>query len=92
MAKHLALLAEAGLVTSDAGQGRRVLYRHRSEPMRVAQSYLAALAADWDEQARPAGGAPRARAALTVCTVRPALGARCPSSWPDRPRNDTLER
>jgi DNA-binding transcriptional ArsR family regulator len=48
VAKHLALLAEAGLVTSDAGGGRRVLYRHRSEPIKVAQSYLAALAADWD--------------------------------------------
>ena len=48
VAKHLALLAEAGLVTSDAGAGRRVLYRHRSEPMLVAQSYLATLAADWD--------------------------------------------
>ena len=48
IAKHLALLAAAGLVTSDAGDGRRVLYRHRSEPIKVAQSYLAALAADWD--------------------------------------------
>lgn len=48
IAKHLALLADAGLVTSDAGSGRRVLYRHRSEPIKVAQSYLAALAADWD--------------------------------------------
>jgi DNA-binding transcriptional ArsR family regulator len=46
--KHLALLADAGLVTSDAGGGRRVLYRHRSEPIKVAQSFLAALAADWD--------------------------------------------
>jgi hypothetical protein len=35
-------------VTSEAGVGRRVLYRHRSEPIKVAQSYLAALAADWD--------------------------------------------
>ncbi len=35
-------------MTSDAGEGRRVLYRHRSEPIKVAQSYLAALAADWD--------------------------------------------
>jgi hypothetical protein len=25
-----------------------VLYRHRSEPIKVAQSYLAALATDWD--------------------------------------------
>lgn len=48
IAKHLALLTDAGLVTSDAGAGRRVLYRHRSEPIKVAQSYLAALAADWD--------------------------------------------
>ncbi|MCU1587569.1 MAG: transcriptional regulator [Frankiales bacterium] len=47
--KHLALLADAGLVTSGAGAGRRVLYRHRTEPLRVAQSYLAVLAADWDE-------------------------------------------
>lgn len=50
VAKHLALLADAGLVSSDAGGGRRVLYRHRSEPVRVAQSYLAALAADWDDR------------------------------------------
>jgi DNA-binding transcriptional ArsR family regulator len=48
IAKHLALLADAGLVASGAGGGRRVLYRHRSEPIKVAQSYLAALAADWD--------------------------------------------
>ena len=48
VAKHLLLLAEAGLVASDAGAGRRVLYRHRTEPIKVAQSYLAALAADWD--------------------------------------------
>ena len=49
VAKHLSLLAEAGLVTSDAGEGRRVLFRHRTAPMKVAQSYLAALAADWDD-------------------------------------------
>jgi DNA-binding transcriptional ArsR family regulator len=48
IAKHLALLADAGLVTSGSGSGRRVLFRHRTEPIRVAQSYLAALAADWD--------------------------------------------
>ena len=48
IAKHLALLAGAGLVASSAGVGRRVLYSHRSEPIKVAQSYLAALAADWD--------------------------------------------
>ena len=25
-----------------------MLYRHRSEPIKVAQSFLAALTADWD--------------------------------------------
>ena len=48
IAKHLGLLADAGLVTCSSGGGRRVLYRHRSEPIKVAQSYLATLAADWD--------------------------------------------
>jgi len=48
IAKHLGLLADAGLVTSDAGTGRRVLYRHQTRPIKIAQSYLAALAADWD--------------------------------------------
>jgi DNA-binding transcriptional ArsR family regulator len=48
IAKHLGLLADAGLVTSSAGTGRRVVYRHRSEPIKVAQSFLAALAVDWD--------------------------------------------
>ena len=46
IAKHLALLAEAGLVT--AGERRRVRYRLRSAPMQVAQQFLAALARDWD--------------------------------------------
>ena len=49
IAKHLGLLADAGLVTGNAGEGRRVLYRHRSEPINVAQSYLAALATGWDD-------------------------------------------
>jgi DNA-binding transcriptional ArsR family regulator len=48
IAKHLALLAEAGLVTTQPGSGHRVLYRLRSAPMRVAQQFLAALARDWD--------------------------------------------
>jgi DNA-binding transcriptional ArsR family regulator len=48
VSKHLGLLADAGLVAGTAGSGRRVLYRHRSEPIKVAQSYLAVLAADWD--------------------------------------------
>ena len=48
IAKHLALLAGAGLVTAERGERRRVRYRLRSAPMRVAQQFLAALARDWD--------------------------------------------
>ena len=48
IAKHLALLAEAGLVTAEPGERRRVRYRVRSAPMQVAQQFLAALARDWD--------------------------------------------
>ena len=49
IAKHLALLAEAGLVDPVAGERRRVRYHLRSAPMRVAQRFLAALARDWDD-------------------------------------------
>jgi len=67
IAKHLALLAEAGLVTAEPGERRRVRYRLRSAPMRVAQQFLAALARDWDSRLdslqdhldRSAGRAPR---------------------------------
>jgi DNA-binding transcriptional ArsR family regulator len=48
IAKHLLLLAEAGLVTAEPGERRRVRYRLRSAPMQVAQQFLAALARDWD--------------------------------------------
>jgi len=48
IAKHLALLSEAGLVTAEQGERRRVRYQLRSAPMRVAQQFLAALARDWD--------------------------------------------
>ena len=48
IAKHLALLAQAGLVTAEPGERRRVRYRLHSAPMRVAQQFLAALARDWD--------------------------------------------
>lgn len=48
VSKHLDLLEQAGLVASAAGSGRRVLFRHQTAPLRLAQSYLAALAADWD--------------------------------------------
>ncbi|GIJ60879.1 ArsR/SmtB family transcription factor [Virgisporangium aurantiacum] len=48
IAKHLALLAEAGLVVAEPGERRRVRYRLDSAPMKVAQQFLAALARDWD--------------------------------------------
>ncbi|HKE65671.1 MAG TPA: metalloregulator ArsR/SmtB family transcription factor [Micromonosporaceae bacterium] len=48
IAKHLGLLAQAGLVTPERGEWRRVRYRLRSAPMQVAQQFLAALARDWD--------------------------------------------
>ena len=48
IAKHLGLLAAAGLVTAEPGERRRVRYRLRSAPMQVAQQFLAALARDWD--------------------------------------------
>ncbi|MEV0105930.1 helix-turn-helix domain-containing protein [Nocardia sp. NPDC050799] len=48
IAKHLTLLSEAGLVTAEPGERRRVRYRLCSAPMQVAQQFLAALARDWD--------------------------------------------
>ena len=48
IAKHLGLLADAGLVTAEPGERRRVRFRLRSAPMQVAQQFLAALARDWD--------------------------------------------
>ncbi|MEU4245558.1 metalloregulator ArsR/SmtB family transcription factor [Actinoplanes sp. NPDC026619] len=48
IAKHLGLLAEAGLVVAEPGERRRVRYRVDSAPMKVAQQFLAALARDWD--------------------------------------------
>ena len=50
IAKHLALLAEAGMVAAEPGERRRGRYRLRSAPMQVAQQFLAALARDWDSQ------------------------------------------
>lgn len=46
--KHLALMAEAGLVTPEPGERRRVRYRLRPAPVQLAQQFLAALAHDWD--------------------------------------------
>lgn len=48
IAKHLGLLADAGLVIAEPGKQRRVIYRLHSAPMQVAQQFLAALARDWD--------------------------------------------
>jgi len=48
IAKHLFLLSDAGLVTAEHGERRRVRYRLQSAPMQVAQQFLAALASDWD--------------------------------------------
>lgn len=48
IAKHLGLLAEAGLVVAEPGERRRVRYRLDSAPIRVAQQFLAVLGRDWD--------------------------------------------
>ena len=48
IAKHLMLLTDAGLVTPEPGERRRVRYHLRSAPVQVAQQFLAALAHDWD--------------------------------------------
>ena len=48
--KHLELLAAAGLVFAEPGERRRIRYRVNAAPMTIAQSYLAALARDWDSK------------------------------------------
>src|SRR5690242_15963648 len=50
IAKHLVLLSDAGLVTPEPGERRRVRYRLHSAPVEVAQQFLAALAHDWDHR------------------------------------------
>ena len=50
IAKHLVLLAEAGVVTPEPGERRRVRYRLDAAPVQVAQQFLAALAHDWDDR------------------------------------------
>ena len=50
IAKHLALMTDAGLVTPEPGERRRVRYRLRSAPVQIAQQFLAALAHDWDDR------------------------------------------
>jgi predicted metal-binding membrane protein len=48
IAKHLVLLAEAGLVRAERGERRRVRCRLRPAPMQVAWQFLAAKPRDWD--------------------------------------------
>jgi DNA-binding transcriptional ArsR family regulator len=50
IAKHRMLLGEAGLVTPEPGERRRVRYRLHAAPVQVAQQFLAALAHDWDDR------------------------------------------
>jgi DNA-binding transcriptional ArsR family regulator len=50
IAKHLALMADAGLVTPEPGERRRVRYRLRSAPVQLAQQFLAALTHAWDDR------------------------------------------
>jgi len=50
IAKHLVLLTDAGLVTPEPGERRRIRYRLHSAPVQVAQQFLAALAHDWDDR------------------------------------------
>ena len=50
IAKHLALLSDAGLVRAEPGERRRVRYRLQSAPIQLAQQFLAALANDWDDR------------------------------------------
>jgi DNA-binding transcriptional ArsR family regulator len=48
--KHLELLAAAGLVLAEPGERRRIRFGVNAAPMAIAQSYLAALAQDWDSK------------------------------------------
>lgn len=50
VAKHVALMTDAGLLTPEPGERRRVRYRLRSAPVQLAQQFLAALAHDWDDR------------------------------------------
>jgi DNA-binding transcriptional ArsR family regulator len=50
IAKHLGLMADAGLISPEPGERRRVRYRLRSAPVQIAQQYLAALAHSWDDR------------------------------------------
>ena len=49
VSKHLAALADAGLVAS-AREGREVRYHLTPSPMRETVSWMAAVGAEWDER------------------------------------------
>ncbi|HEX5967283.1 MAG TPA: metalloregulator ArsR/SmtB family transcription factor [Intrasporangium sp.] len=49
VAKHLSLLAEAGLVTSERA-GREVLYTVRPDPLQEAAQWLDRAAVAWDRR------------------------------------------
>lgn len=51
VAKHLAALGEAGLVSSQS-EGRRRLYSLTPGPMAGAMSWMAEVGAEWDERLR----------------------------------------
>src|SRR6202051_4869464 len=50
IAKHLALMADASLITPEHGERRRVGYPLRCAPVQLAQQFLTALAHDWDDR------------------------------------------
>ncbi len=49
VAKHLAALAQAGLVTSDR-QGRETRYQLTPEPLAAAVSWMASVGSQWDDR------------------------------------------
>ena len=49
VAKHLAALADAGLVQASRS-GREVRYRITAEPMTTAAGWMAEIGAEWDER------------------------------------------
>ena len=50
VAKHLALLVDAGLIHAEEPDGRRVRYRIDAAPIREAMRWLALLANAWDNR------------------------------------------
>ncbi len=71
--KHLELLAPAGLVLAEPGERRRIRFRVNAAPMAIAQSYLAALAQDWDSKLA------RLQRALDAPAPRPGAAAPDPA-------------